>query len=89
MLPNNEKLLPINKIKNEYHLEFLPKNKKYIFPVEDVVILPIDNTTVEEFARLLSEKLTPLFDEYSNIGIIEVGVFEYKGQGCWKKITRI
>jgi 6-pyruvoyltetrahydropterin/6-carboxytetrahydropterin synthase len=88
LLPNDNPLLKISKKENEYFVNFKPKNKKYIFPVSDVVLLPIKNTTVEEFARLLSDKLYPLFNKHDNIEEIDVGVFEYKGQGCWKKISR-
>ena len=88
LLPEDNEHLPIIEKDNEYHVEFTPKNKKYIFPVGDVCLLPIRNTTVEEFARLLAEKLKPLFKTHPNIEAIEVGVFEYKDQGCWKRITR-
>ncbi|MFW9922680.1 MAG: 6-pyruvoyl tetrahydropterin synthase family protein [Candidatus Thorarchaeota archaeon] len=88
LLPNDNPNLFLKKEGEEYSVEFLPKKKKYIFPASDVCILPIRNTTVEEFARLISEKMVPLFDEHSNISAIEVGVFEYKGQGCWKMIKR-
>lgn len=88
LLPQDNKNLTIDKKDNEYFVEFIPREKNYIFPVQDVVILPIKNTTVEEFARLLATKLRSLFKTHANIEAIEVGVFEYKGQGCWKKITR-
>jgi len=88
LLPDDNPHLKIAKKDNEYFVNFIPKNKKYIFPVPDVVLLPIKNTTVEEFARLLANKLRPLFKKHKNIEEIEVGVFEYKGQGCWKKIRR-
>ena len=88
LLPEYNPKLPIKQEGNEYLVEFLPKKKNYIFPASDVALLPIRNTTVEEFARLLSDKMKSLFEFYQNIHAIEVGVFEYKGQGCWKKITR-
>jgi len=88
LLPDDNPHLKIVKKDNEYFVDFIPKNKKYVFPVYDVVLLPIKNTTVEEFARLLADKLRPLFKKHANIEEIEVGVFEYKGQGCWKKIKR-
>jgi 6-pyruvoyltetrahydropterin/6-carboxytetrahydropterin synthase len=88
LLPADNENLIIVKKDNELFVDFKPKNKHYIFPESDVVILPIKNTTVEEFARLLSEKLRPLFKIHPNIEAIEVGVFEYKGQGCYKRITR-
>ncbi len=88
LLPSENPQLLVTKNEGECFVEFLPKKKKYIFPVVDVSLLPIKNTTVEEFARLLTIKMKPLFSKYPNIESFEVGVFEYKGQGCWKKITR-
>ncbi|NHJ46819.1 MAG: 6-carboxytetrahydropterin synthase [Asgard group archaeon] len=88
LLPADNKNLTIDEKDNEYIVDFVPKNKHYIFPKGDVLILPIKNTTVEEFARLLADKLKPLFNQHKNIDAIEVGVFEYKGQGCFKRITR-
>ena len=88
LLPTENPHLTITKKKNELFVNFIPKNKNYVFPDSDVSLLPIKNTTVEEFARLLSSKLTPLFSKHTNIDTIEVGVFEYKGQGCWMKRTR-
>jgi len=88
LLPTKNSHLEIIKKKDELFVNFKPKNKHYIFPESDVCLLPIRNTTVEEFARLLSSKLIPLFNKHKNIDAIEVGVFEYKGQGCWMKRTR-
>ena len=88
LLPGENSNLQIKEKNEEVNVEFIPRKKHYIFPSSDVYILPIKNTTVEEFARLLSEKLKLLFDKHQNIQAIEVGVFEYKGQGCWKKIER-
>ncbi|NHK30313.1 MAG: 6-carboxytetrahydropterin synthase [Asgard group archaeon] len=88
LLPANNPNLSVKQEDNEYFVNFIPKEKHYVFPVDDVVVLPIMNTTVEEFARLLAKKLKPLFKKHANIDAIEVGVFEYKGQGCYKKIHR-
>lgn len=87
-MPLNNSGLVIETKDGELFVTFKPKKKDYIFPKEDTVLLPLNNTTVEEFARYFCEKLRPLFEHHSNISQIEVGVFEYKGQGCWKKITR-
>ncbi|NHJ84836.1 MAG: 6-carboxytetrahydropterin synthase [Asgard group archaeon] len=88
LLPTNNPNLLIENKQHELFVKFVPKNKHYIFPDQDVCLLDINNTTVEEFARLLADKLKPLFMKYDNVAAIEVGVFEYKGQGCWKMIKR-
>lgn len=88
LLPEDHPSLQITQKAKEFHVEFVPKNKRYIFPESDVSLLPINNTTVEELARLLCEKMVSLFEYHENIAAIEVGVFEYKGQGCWKRISR-
>jgi 6-pyruvoyltetrahydropterin/6-carboxytetrahydropterin synthase len=87
LLPKNNQLLTIKEKGEELFITFIPKEKRYIFPKEDVRLLPIANTTVEELARYIAKQVRPLFDIHSNISKIEVGVFEYKGQGCWKVIT--
>jgi len=88
LLPANNPNLEITQEQHEYHLLFKPKQKQYIFPRSDVILLPLENTTVEEFARYFAEQLKPLFKRYPNVEAIEVGVFEYKGQGCWKRLNR-
>jgi 6-pyruvoyltetrahydropterin/6-carboxytetrahydropterin synthase len=88
LLPKENSLMKITQYGDEVEAYYSPSDKRYLFPKSDVVLLPIKNTTVEEFARLLAGKMTGLFETYENISAIEVGVFEYKGQGCWKKITR-
>jgi len=88
LLPQYHPELEITQRENELFITFLPKKKQYVFPISDVCLLPIRNTTVEELARLLCEKLLPLFESHANIEALEIGVFEYKGQGCWKRVTR-
>jgi 6-pyruvoyltetrahydropterin/6-carboxytetrahydropterin synthase len=64
-------------------LEVLFLSKKYLFPLEDVVQLPIANTTVEKLAEHISGQLIKALREQGkleNISSLEVGVEETAGQ---------
>ncbi|MDH5510066.1 MAG: 6-pyruvoyl tetrahydropterin synthase family protein [Nitrospinota bacterium] len=53
------------------------KNKRYLLPVEDCLLLPLDSTTVESLAGYLLDKISEeLGDTAGRLGQIEVGVGE-------------
>ena len=58
----------------------LRDGKMYEIPEDEVVLLPIANTTVEEFSRLLCEKLVEELQEKENIHEITCIVYEMKTQ---------
>ncbi len=62
------------------------KNKRYAFPAEDVILLPIQNTTAEQLARYIAgEVARELRAHYraENITRIRVGVEESAGQTAY------
>lgn len=64
-------------------------DKEFVFPSEDVVWLPILNTTVEEIVRVIANELAKGLAEYENIKKIIVKVEESHGQsGCFEKEIR-
>jgi 6-pyruvoyltetrahydropterin/6-carboxytetrahydropterin synthase len=59
--------------------------KRYIFPLEDVVMLPIVNVTVEELSRLLTLRLLKLLETtttfpFQEMNWLALGVQETHGQ---------
>ncbi len=58
--------------------------KKWEFPREDVVVLPMDNTTAERLAEYIGEQLLASWPELENtISKLTLGVDENEGQwGC-------
>ncbi len=60
------------------------KQKKYVFPKEDVVILPIPNTTAEMLAQYLAHQVDQVLRSRNatNIRVISVEVEETFGQSA-------
>ena len=56
--------------------------KDYVFPVDDVAALPIDNSTAERLAEYLSGRLEEVLKERRacGLGIVAVEVWEGPGQ---------
>lgn len=56
--------------------------RKFEFPSRDVIWLPIVNTTVEEFARVLADEIAKNLSAYPNVKKITVQVEESPGQSA-------
>lgn len=56
------------------------KDKKFRFPKEDVLLLPIKNTSAELLASFLLKELKEKLSEFKNLKRIKVGVAEDFGQ---------
>lgn len=71
-------------------LELRFRERRYLFPRNEVVLLPVTNTSVEQLSGLLAEKFCQLF---SGTGLLslEVRVEETPGQGasCWLEVPRV
>jgi 6-pyruvoyltetrahydropterin/6-carboxytetrahydropterin synthase len=68
---------------NQDSLYISYKEKKYMFPAAEVIILPIDNTSVERLAFHITEKLLNALSEkfdMSHLKEIKVKVYETAGQ---------
>jgi len=58
------------------------RDRRWVFPNEDCVILPVINTTAEEIARVIAERvMAATVDRFGDaLSSIEVGVDENHGQ---------
>ena len=56
--------------------------KRYVFPREDVLILPIPSVSTEDLSRFVASKLATSLSEHKNISSIHVRVDEGIGQGA-------
>lgn len=56
--------------------------RSYRFPEEDILLLPLVNTSMELLARLLWEELAPCLAG-SRVDTLAVSVQEAAGQRCW------
>lgn len=59
------------------------KGKRYIFPREDVKLLPIRSTTAERLADWFTDNLLERLELPSGVTHIDLGIEEGKGQGAW------
>ena len=64
------------------HVEVSFREKKWVFPTEDCVLLPIENTTAELLADWIGHQLVDSFLEPKHVDWIEfsIGVDENEGQ---------
>lgn len=67
----------------ENEIRFKIKEKRYIFPREDAVILDLKRTTAENLAKHILEKIIEEMQLPENIKAVEIGVDESHGQGAW------
>ncbi|MCG3215628.1 MAG: 6-carboxytetrahydropterin synthase [Candidatus Heimdallarchaeota archaeon] len=82
LIPSNNKLLQISEKGEQITVQIPHLDKEYEFPKSDVVILQIENTTVEELSHYFVKMLAQNEElKQDNISQITVTVFEYEGQG--------
>lgn len=58
-------------------------DKRYVFPREDVKLLPIRSTTAERLADWFTDRLLERLDLPPTVTHIDLGIEEGKGQGAW------
>ncbi len=57
--------------------------KRYVFPREDVKLLPISTTTAERLADWFLDTLLERLELPPTVTSVELGIEEGKGQGAW------
>lgn len=80
LIPKNSKVVKFNK--NSNIIEMTSLDKKYIFPSEDCILLPISSTSAENLANYILEKVLEKISLNKRIKNIEIGVDEGFGQGA-------
>ncbi|KHD87929.1 MAG: 6-pyruvoyl tetrahydropterin synthase [Bdellovibrio sp. ArHS] len=62
-------------------LEVTFRDRFYVFPSNEVILLPVTNTSVEQLSRLLAEDFYSEFKQYG-VSKVRVYVEETRGQGA-------
>jgi 6-pyruvoyltetrahydropterin/6-carboxytetrahydropterin synthase len=72
--------LDIKEADGEWEIRF--ENKRYVFPAEDVLVLPVDSITAERLAEYVCGQLIDSVKEQERLSLtsITVGVEEAPGQ---------
>ncbi|MHB8628907.1 MAG: 6-pyruvoyl trahydropterin synthase family protein [Aggregatilineales bacterium] len=83
LLPRDNPLLTLTK--EETSLTVRYREKTYLFPRGDVVVLPISNTTAEKLAAWISDQLVLAMNEQDrrNLTALEIEVEESFGQSAF------
>jgi 6-pyruvoyltetrahydropterin/6-carboxytetrahydropterin synthase len=80
IIPKNSKYANIEIYNDSIKMKTL--GKKYIFPKEDCILLPIDSTSAEKLSIYIIKKMIDKIKIYSNLNKIELGIDEGFGQGA-------
>ena len=67
-------------------VEAISCGKRYVFPLMDVVILDVTNTTAEEMTRHMVNRLVSEVEFPANIRSVSVGLDEERGQTAWYEV---
>ncbi len=83
ILQRDSKVLKIDEGKSNWKVRF--KERGWVFPKSDVVVLPIDNTTSERLAEWFAGRLRAALAArgVTNISALTVGIEEMPGQAGW------
>ena len=65
-------------------IEVKHMNKRFIFPKEDCILLPIQSSSAENLASYILKKFLDNFKMPDNVEEVGVGVDEGHGQGAWE-----
>lgn len=83
LLPQHHAQISVREI--DEHVEVQFEQRRWVFPAEEVVLLPIENTTAERLAEWMGEQI---LDEIQKLGStqlsqLRLGVDENEGQWAW------
>lgn len=80
ILPRDHKEIKVTQDDTETTVRF--RERRWVFPNEDAIIMPVVNTTAEEIARVIAENVRDRTREQFGdaLSFIEVGVDENYGQ---------
>lgn len=57
------------------------RDRRYVFPKNEVLLLPVTNTSVEQLSRILAQEFLEKFKKYK-VRKVQVTVEETRGQGA-------
>lgn len=78
LLPLDSPYVSVKESNEQIHVQF--KSRKYSFPKEDSVLLPISNVTSEELARWFGKRLAKELKNIPQLTKLRVSVEETRGQ---------
>ncbi len=83
LLPDSHPQIDVQEGDGHFEVKF--QQRRWVFPAEDVALLPMDNTTAERLAEFIGQALMERIDKLDSVALSElaVGVDENEGQWAW------
>jgi 6-pyruvoyltetrahydropterin/6-carboxytetrahydropterin synthase len=80
LLPTQHPTIHVQESEHEVEVTF--EERRWVFPREDCVLLPVKNTTAELIARWIGERLRPTVESHdeAEVSMIQIEVEENFGQ---------
>jgi 6-pyruvoyltetrahydropterin/6-carboxytetrahydropterin synthase len=87
LLPERNPLIPVFRTERTVHARY--RDREWTFPIDDCVLLPIENTTTELLARLIAQRLLLVLkrDHHFQPSVLRVEVEETIGQSATYEIN--
>jgi len=82
MLPVNHPSISISDT-GDGSIEMDAGGKRYVLPVEDIIMLDLGFTTAEHLAEYFLEEICSILRDRKGLESVKVGVDEGPGQGAW------
>ncbi len=81
LLPSRSRELELNQDGDS--MEVLTRGKRYVFPMEDVCMMDLENSTAEEMSMLMLSRLLESVEIPPGVRTVAVGLDEERGQTAW------
>lgn len=83
LLPAKHPEMKIRQEASSLHVNF--RDRYYVFPANEVILLPVTNTSVEQLSHLLAEDFAREFKAHQ-VSRVRVSVEETRGQGASSRV---
>lgn len=83
LLPSEHPLIRVVAGEREVEAVFTPDGRRWVFPREDCVLLPVPNTTAEKLAELLAHRLHEAIVRWMGVPPARLRVAVDENQGQW------
>ena len=84
LLPDRHPKIQVQESGEEVEVRF--EQRRWVFPKQDVAILPMDNTTAERLAEFVAKQLMTN-REMQAVSRLAVGIDENEGQWAWCELA--
>ena len=85
LLPTKHPAIRVSSSEKEVEAKF--EDRRWVFPSEDCILLPIENTTAELIARWIGERLRPTIASYPGAAVTSLQIEVEENFGQWAICT--